>query len=90
MILRCGVRMRSMNKSPTRNLPVLTIEPIRPLMKLYFTNLAVILTCFLTFPSMALLHAESALHDFITVRGDQLMEGDKPFVSFPSTCPICK
>ena len=27
----------------------------------------------------ATLHAESALHDFITVRGDQLMEGQKPF-----------
>jgi hypothetical protein len=25
------------------------------------------------------LHAESVLRDFITVRGDQLMEGDKPF-----------
>ena len=48
-------------------------------MKLRSMKVAIVLTCFLTVSSMSLLCAESALHDFITVRGDQLMEGDKPF-----------
>ena len=48
-------------------------------MKLRFTNIAVVLTCFMIISPKVALSAESALRDFITVRGDQLMEGDRPF-----------
>jgi hypothetical protein len=44
-------------------------------MKLVFLFLTALLTC----PGLLTLRAASVLHDFITVRGDQLMEGDRPF-----------
>jgi mannan endo-1,4-beta-mannosidase len=48
-------------------------------MKLHSVKIAVVLTCFMIISPKVALPAESVLHDFITVRGDQLMEGDKPF-----------
>jgi hypothetical protein len=48
-------------------------------MKLHSINLATVLACFLAVSTATPLRAEPALRDFITVRGDQLMEGDKPF-----------
>jgi mannan endo-1,4-beta-mannosidase len=48
-------------------------------MKPHAINLAAILACFLAVATATPLRAQSALRDFITVRGDQLREGDKPF-----------
>jgi len=48
-------------------------------MKPHVINLAAILACFLAVATATPLRAQSALRDFITVRGDQLREGDKPF-----------
>jgi hypothetical protein len=48
-------------------------------MKLHSINLAAVLACFLAVATTTPLRAEPALRGFITVRGDQLMEGDQPF-----------
>jgi hypothetical protein len=48
-------------------------------MKPHAINLAAVLACFLAVTTATPLRAQSALRDFIAVRGDQLREGDKPF-----------
>ena len=48
-------------------------------MKLHPINPAAVLACFLAVATTIPLRAEPALRNFITVHGDQLMDGDKPF-----------